>query len=56
METVQERQEIRRQWGSGLIDVMLKSPVSRRREEREDAMVRSSESSERKDGCGFGGR
>ena len=30
--------------------------VSRRREEREDAMVRSSESSERKDGCGFGGR
>ena len=35
---------------------LLKSPVSRRWEEREDAMVRSSDSSERKDGCGFGGQ
>ena len=33
---------------------MLKSPVSRRREEREDAMVRTSESSERKGGCALG--
>ena len=29
---------------------MLRSPVSRRREEREDAMVRSSDSSSRKEG------
>lgn len=35
---------------------MLKSPISRMWEGREDAMVRSSDSSLRKDGCDFGGR
>jgi hypothetical protein len=35
---------------------MLKSPESRRREEREDAMVRRSDMSVRKEGWGFGGR
>ena len=35
---------------------MFRSPASRRREDREDVIVRSSDSSERKDECGFGGR